>query len=257
MYNFEYFQKWSNLQWAVVFLLISGATMVWMLCSVSVDVHWKLIASIGMVIFLVTPLGSNNYTWSLINNLFFLAPLTFWWLYKFARYRRSVSLFPLKAMLIAILLAVMVQSLGLGLFYVFRDGEDGQRRDTRITEIAVLRGMRTTAENAANLEEIAAFLQQNYNGAGRSALLFGDIPALAYFLALPPAISSTWPDLDTFAIERFATELDAISTKPVIILNANLPDYSAVPVKIEHLTNFMQKHDYKEVFRNQQFVVYN
>jgi hypothetical protein len=253
MYNFEYYQKFSNLQWAVIFLLLSLANMVWMLFSVSVDAHWKLIASLSIVVTLVTPLGSGNYVWPLINNLFFLAPVTLWWLYKFIFYKRGELLFPLQSMLAAILLAVIIQSLGLGLFYVYRDGEDGEKRHTRITEIAVLNGMRTTAANAANLQEINAFLQQ-YNNSSE-AILFGDIPGLAYFLNLTPAISSPWPDLDTFASERFASELDAISTKPVIILNANLPDYSSVPVKIEHLTNYMTKHGYEEVFRNRQFIV--
>jgi hypothetical protein len=264
MYNFEYFQKWSNLQWVVVFLLLSLANLIWMLGSVSVDVHWKLIASIGIVIILVTPLGSNNYTWPIINNLFFIAPITLWWLFKFIFYRRGdigsgqlvISLFPLKSMLAAILLAVFVQSLGLGVFYVFRDGEDGKKRDTRITEIAVLRGMRTTAENAARLQEINAFIERRYSGDEREVILFGDIPSLAYYLNLPPAISSAWPDLDSFPVERFATELDHISARPLIIVNTNLPGREAVVQKQKYLTTFMQKHGYEEVFRNYWFFVY-
>jgi hypothetical protein len=270
MFNFEYFQKFSNLQWAVIFLLLSLANMVWMLCSATIDVHWKLLASIGIVCSLVTPLGSNNYVWPLINNLFFIAPITVWHIYKLVCYappvvgteRFRLPLFPLKAMLAAILMAVFVQSLGLGVFYVYRDGEDGMARDTRIAGNEVLRGMRTTAENAAALQEITAFTRQY--SADTKLIPFGNIPGLSYYLHRPSALSSAWPDLDTFATERWVSELDALSasieikgqTKPLIIVNTELPENKTIEAKGEHLAAFIVKHDYKEVFRNAQFIVY-
>jgi hypothetical protein len=270
MYNFEYFQKFSNLQWAVIFLLLSLANMVWMLCSASVDVHWKLLASIGIVISLVTPLGSNNYVWPLVNNLFFIAPITVWHIYKLVCYappvvgteRFRLPLFPLKAMLAAMLMAVFVQSLGVGIFYVYRDGEDGTARNAKVTGNEVLRGMRTTADNAVSLQEITVFAQQY--AADTELILFGNIPGLSYYLQRPPALTSAWPDLDTFAMERWVNELDDLSghieikgrTKPLVIVNTELPEFKTVQAKREYLAIFMAKHGYTEVFRNAQFIVY-
>ncbi|MDR0221226.1 MAG: hypothetical protein LBI54_07485, partial [Lachnospiraceae bacterium] len=272
MYNFEYYQKFSNLQWVVVFLLLSLVNIIWMLFSSHVDVHWKLLASMGLVIIIVTPLGSNNYLWPLVGNLFFLAPLTVWHIYKLVRYappfvgteRFKLPLFPLKAMLAAILMAVFVQSLGLGIFYVYRDGEDGAARQTRIAGNEVLRGMRTTAANAAALQEITAFTQQY--SADTDLILFGNIPALSYYLNRRSALSSSWPLLDSFATAQFVSELDNLGgwvdikgrARPLIVFAAedNIPDWATVPEKQAALVAFMAKYGYKEVFRNSEFIVY-
>jgi hypothetical protein len=262
MYNFEYFQKWSNLQWMLVFVLLSLVTMVWMLLSSHIDANWKLLAAIGIVISLVTPLGSNNQLWPLINNLFFIAPLTIWHLYKMIRHasptigfgRLKLSLFPLKAMLAAIVIAVFVQSMGVGLFHVFRDGEDGEARNTRIEGNAVLRGMRTTASNAAILQEITAFTQQYPDDVG--LILFGNIPALSYYLNRPSALSNVWPILDSFDPQQFESELNSNYNHPLIIVATTLPQWSTVAKKSEALEAFITKHGYQEVFRNKEFIVY-
>ena len=133
MYNFRYYQKESGLQWGVIFLILSIAINIWMLGTKMIDDEWMLIGSISLVMILITPLGSNNYVWPALNNLFFTAPVTFWMVYKFARWGREyvdstgkVPFFPAKAMMSAMVLAFFVQSIGLGCFYVFLDGEDGQ-----------------------------------------------------------------------------------------------------------------------------------
>jgi hypothetical protein len=272
MYNFKYYQKDSALQWAVIFIIISLLTMMGMLFSQSVDVHWRLIASIGIVIILVTPLGSNNHIWPVINNLFFIAPVTMWHIYRFARYGRRfigtestmIPLFPLKAMLLAIMAAVIIQSLGVGIFHVFRDGENGEARKTAVAGNEILRGMRTTRENAANLQELSGFLDTQPAFQGSSLILYGDIPALSYYLNRPSALSNAWPDLDTFSVSQFAMELDGISgwiemkgdMRPVIIMNARLTERNARSEKKAYLDAFMDKHSYRQVFENAQFVVF-
>ena len=89
MYNFRYYQKESGLQWGVIFLILSIAINIWMLGTKMIDDEWMLIGSISLVMILITPLGSNNYVWPALNNLFFTAPVTFWMVYKFARWGRE------------------------------------------------------------------------------------------------------------------------------------------------------------------------
>ena len=119
-----------------VFLLISIGVTVWMLFTRMIDDEWMLIGSIALMVILITPLGSNNYVWPALNNLFFVAPVTFWMVYRFVRWGRSavdstgrVPFFPAKAMLAALVLMFFVQSIGLLFGYVFLDGEDGTRRN--------------------------------------------------------------------------------------------------------------------------------
>ncbi|MDR0219831.1 MAG: hypothetical protein LBI54_00310 [Lachnospiraceae bacterium] len=270
MYNFTYYQKDSALCWALVFILLSLTSMVWMLFSHQIDVHWKLLAAMGIVVIIVTPLGSNSDLWPVINNLFFVAPITIWHIYKLVRFTPPlvgpasfrVPLFPLKAMLAAIVVAVGVQSLGVGIFHVYRDGEDGEARNTRIAGNDVLRGMRTTAANAAALREITAFAQPY--PADTDLILFGNIPSLSYYLNRPSALSSPWPILDSFDPQQFGRELDDMAgwvdikgkTRPLIILATELPSWATVADKQAALEAFMAKQGYNEVFRNEAFIAY-
>jgi len=265
MHNYRYYQKEAALSWAMVFLLLSLINMVWMLFSKSVDVQWKLIASIGIIIILITPLGSTNRAWTIINSLFFVAPITFWRVYHFACYGRRyigneynmVPLFPLKAMQLAIIIAFTVQSLGVGSVYVFRDCEQGNARNATIERNDILKGMRTNAKNANNIQELNDFITQFADLSNDGGLiLFGNIPALSYYLNRPSVISNAWPDLDTFSTTQFIKELENIHNRPIIIINAQLSDRLSNSEKKQHLDIFIEKNNYTEVFRNPQFIVY-
>lgn len=272
MYNFKYYQKESALQWAVIFIILSLANMIWMLFTRSTDVHWKLIAMTGIVIILVTPLGSNNHIWPVINNLFFIAPVTLWMIIKFAIWGKRyigtesalIPLFPLKAMQMAIVAALLVQSIGVGCWYVFNDGETGELKNTRITGNAVAAGMVTTRSNAENLEEISVFMEEHPEWNERKLILYGDIPALSYYLDRETAIGSAWPDLDSESIGKLEENLVRLTgqmsenakERPLIIYNANMADEKQDSFKKALLDDFITKNQYQETFRNEQFIVF-
>lgn len=277
MYNFRYYQKESAYQWAIIFLIVSLINMGFMLYSKTVDVHWKLIAAIGIVIILVTPLGSNNNVWPIINNLFFIAPITIWRVWHFTMYGRavlslstphgatmSVHLFPLKAMQLAIVIAFVVQSLGVGSFYVFREGYQGEARNSIVVGNEILRGMRTTDDNAALLSELGVFMAQDQAIQDLDLILYGDIPALSYYLNRPTAISHAWPDLDSYPAATFGSELSDIANAvekgervpPLVIIRADMREFLSIPIKRIFLDNYKQQLGYSEVFRNRRFVVY-
>lgn len=270
MYNFRYYQKESGLQWGVIFLIISLIVCIWMLFTDMVDDEWKLIGCISLVIILITPLGSNNYVWPALNNLFFVAPVTFWMVYRFVRWGREyldrtekVTLFPVKAMVSAILIAFLIQSIGLGLGYVFKDGEDGQSRNMKVLNNAVLQGMYTTALNAETLDELSVFMTEHETEyAGKELILYGDICGLSYYLDRAPAIFTSWPDLDTNSFERLQTDLDELSgemsekgQRPLVIITPQM-DACATDKKLSAIMAFMDENDYRQVFANEVFVVY-
>ncbi|MDE7287772.1 MAG: hypothetical protein K2N55_13165, partial [Lachnospiraceae bacterium] len=241
MFNFKYYQKEAALQWGAVFLLVSFAVLIWMLCTRWVDAQWRLIACIAFLILLVTPLGSNNHIWPVLNNLFFIVPIIFWMVYRFARWGRiyldasgKVPLFPVKAMVAGILIAFMIQSVGIGCVYVFLDGEGGERRMYRVSDNPVLRGMRTSEMNAETLEEINAFMVENKSGFNNKKLiLYGNIPGIAYYLDKEPAVYTTWPDLNTSSLSQLSEELKAVSDgikagdmdRPLVIMTPAIDAY--------------------------------
>lgn len=270
MFNFRYYQKESGLQWGVIFLILSLAVGVWMLFTGMIDDEWKLIGCTLLVIVLITPLGSNNYVWPALNNLFFVAPVTFWMIYRFVCWGREyldrtekVTLFPVKAMASGVLIAFLIQSIGLSMGYVFMDGEDGQPRDFKVLNNEVLSGMYTTALNAETLDELSVFMTEHETEyVGKGLILYGDICGLSYYLDRAPAIFTSWPDLDTNSLQRLQADLDNLNgvisekgQKPLVILSSQI-DAGATDKKLSAIIAYMDNNDYRQVFANEAFVVY-
>ena len=289
MFNFKYYQKEAALQWGAVFLLVSFAVLLWMLYTRMLDANWRLIGCIALLMILVTPLGSNNHIWPVLNNLFFVAPVIFWMVYRFVRWGRTyldttgkVPLFPVKAMTAGILIAFFVQSVGIGCTYVFLDGEGGERRMYRVSDNPVLHGMHTSEMNAETLEEINAFMVENKSVyEDKKLILYGNIPGLAYYLDKAPAIYTTWADLNTSSLSQLTEELEVISDgiktqemqRPLVIMTPAIDAYfSGNPdamvfwgadkegynqdEKLKAIRYFMEENAYSQVFANEAFVIY-
>lgn len=289
MYNFKYYQKEAGLQWGVVFLLVSIGVSLWMLGTRMLDDEWKLIGCISLITMLVTPLGSNNYVWPALNNLFFVAPVTFWMIYRFARWGREcldstgrVPLFPVKAMLSAMVIAFFIQSMGLLACYVFKDGETGEKRNVKVMNNQVLEGMYTTLSNAETLDELSLFMtEQEAEYEGKKLILYGNIPGLSYYLDKAPGIFTSWPDLDTNSGEQLLLELRELTVelaekqteRPLVILIPAHAAYLAgdeegmawfgtdkvacsADEKLNAIGKFLEENHYKQVFSNEAYVVF-
>lgn len=289
MYNFRYYQKEAALQWGAVFLILSLGVCVWMLFTRMLDDEWRLIGCIALLMILITPLGSNNHIWPALNNLFFIAPVVFWMVYRFARWGRrcldttgKVPLFPAKAMFSGILIAFFIQALGVGFGYVFLDGEGGEERIYRVSANPVLRGMYTGEMNAETLEEISCFmLESKEEYAEKKLILYGNIPGLSYYLDKAPAIYTAWADLDTNSFSQLKEELEEWTAslaekgreRPLVILTPPLAAFlsgdkdaiawwgvdaeaCAGDDKLGAIQDFMEVNAYEQVFANEAFVVY-
>lgn len=283
MFNFKYYQKEAALQWGVVFLILSLGICVWMLFSRMHDCEWKLIAAMSLIVILITPLGSNNYVWPALNNLFFVAPITFWTIYRFARWGRpyldvtgKVPLFSVKAMTMAMVVAFLIQAVGIGCNYVFLDGEDGHKRDTTVEGSRILRGMKTNAGNAGTLEELNTFmLENNTEYRNKKVILYGNIPGLSYYLHKAPAVYTSWADLDTNSYERLAEDLNTLNqtmteeNRPLVIFseeimaqvldlqeNGMTGDGSVWEQKLKAVLDFMTENEYRKAFENEKYAVF-
>ncbi len=289
MFNFKYFQKEAALQWGAVFLLVCLGVTVWMLFTRMLDDEWRLIGCIALLIILITPLGSNNHIWPVLNNLFFIAPVAFWMIYRFARWGRTwldttrkVPLFPAKAMFSGMMIAFFVQALGVGCQYVFLDGETGEPRVYKVAANPVLHGMHTSEMNGETLEEISRFMTEHRaEYESKKLILYGNIPGLSYYLDKEPAIYTAWADLNTNSLERLEEELQELAglykenhkDRPLVILSPPLAAYLSgeektiawwgVDVesckkdeKLKAIEDYMEAGAYEQVFGNEAFVVY-
>ena len=237
----------------------------------------------SLIVVLITPLGSNNYVWPALNNLFFVAPITFWTIYRFARWGRpyldvtgKVPLFSVKAMTMAMVVAFLIQAVGIGCNYVFLDGEDGHKRDTAVEGSRILRGMKTNAANAGTLEELNTFmLENNTEYRNKKVILYGNIPGLSYYLHKAPAVYTSWADLDTNSYERLAEDLNTLNqtmtegNRPLVIFseeimaqvldlqeNGMAGEGSVWEQKLKAILDFMTVNEYQMVFENEKYAVF-
>lgn len=269
MFNFKYYQKESALQWGAVFLLISIGINIYMLLSKRVNNDWKLIGCMSLIIILISPLGSNNYIWPILNNLFIVAPVTIWMVYKFVRWGRryldvtgKVPVFTFKAMAASVVLMFLIQSIGVGFGYVFRDGEDGTPLSAKITGNSVLKGIHTTALNADNISSLSEYIERGgAKYAGRKVIQYGDIPGVSYILDMAPALNTSWSDLDSNPVEDMQEALARIdgsdaSERPLVIVSRQLVDAPDDSVKLNLVNEFIEENKYEASFINDGFVVY-
>lgn len=276
-YTLDYRNYSSMYFWGVLFLMVSLGVCVYTIFLSKREKEMKLLASMAVILIFITPIGSNNGLYSSVNNLYFVAPIVFSsigdLLYVPKRVKIigkvEIATFPMKAVLTGLVCVVLFQSVTFGMSFVFRDGIDGQDRNYVVVNNQTLVGMKTTEKNAQNLQELNDYLLEA-DRCQREVLLYGDVPALAFYFSLKPAISSTWPDLDSFSYEKFSEEMNLVATKeqlPLVITNAatkvNMSEYRNVTTggssrekKLIKLQQFLQENQYKESYSNEAFVVY-
>lgn len=260
MFTTNYQDYWSMFEWgmqllilAFIFLLFGLAQPFFLQSGGGPDEQFLSAAVLTEL--LILPLGSNNYTFPILNCLFLIAPYVIWMfrrLWQETRHRRAH--FAWHAMVVMILVMVLVQGSLFHVSFAFRDGTDGEKRSVPLSVENNRRaaGMFTTPENAAALTELTALLQERgITDSGRRAIVFGNAPGIHYLCSLPPAIDSTWPDLDSYGTDQFHAALAAIDaeneeTRPVILIHHEETAQSAsAGEKLEILTTFMTEHHYR------------
>lgn len=272
LFNMKYSTKMSMFQWAVMLLSFLMMTGVYHIFSKKTKPEFKLLCGLSMLVVVLTPLGSNNHLYSSINNLFFVAPVALWAIlecgkripavWSFFGEKLKLYAYPVKAMVVMILCALLVQSTGFGIVYVFCESDGGENMNTRVEGIPVLAGMYTDAERAEQIEELYGYMTEA-KLTDRELILYGYIPSVAYYLDMPFAISA-WPDLDSYAIETMEQNLMTVRAKitegekePVVVWAADrLPLGGDFSPKVKLLLRYMEELNYRQVFRNGKFVVF-
>ncbi len=265
MFSFRYYEDYTSMyEWGMIGLYMGLFACAYLLFGKGVSNSERLWGMISLVVICITPLGSNNYTYQNLNNLFVVAPVTLYAFVKLFRRRYSVEvqpfMFPWKAMAAAMGAMILVQSIGFHLGFVFRDGMDGTPRDTVLTGNSTTTGMRTTQENAENLGGLISYIESLKEAEQAAelteAIYYGDCPGLPFLLQIPSAIDSSWPDLDSFAISQMEENLMSLKEKPVIIMRKTEPTSASFVEKKELLQDYMSAKHYEVVYENDGYTVY-
>lgn len=305
VFNVKYYTYESMFQWVAVFLMLSIIICVHDLTSSAMNRKQKIMALCVLIVVAVTPIGSNNHLYPNINNMFLILPFSFTRIYQAFTGRMqgdyfesgwladsnckigriTFSSFPVKAMLCLFIAVFCIQCMGFGIVFTFRDGMSGQKRDTKVENNAILNGMVTNKELAEELDGLTTFVEQE-GLQNKKVILYGQIPGIAYYLDMQPALSTSWPDLRSYSLDVFEEDLQKISDgldvtssdtdRPVIIVSAKIDAYLTddaegmgitgvtqsdlegylADQKLQDLGQFIQKYNYTEVYTNTGFAVF-
>ena len=273
----NYFYYDSMEQAATMFIIITVVFLVvGSLGHLNGSKEEQTFAFCALMIILIMPIGSNNRTLPLINNMFLVAPISLW------LYRRMMQKlgdeewnFAWQATFVGIVTVLAVQGILFHLNFSFIDGMDGvQERDSVVSNIPKAKGMKTTKDNAETLDELALFIKGNIHEDDK-VITFGSVPGISYLFDLEPAINTSWPDLDSYSRDKFKAEIDRAfneDKKPVVIIgkqdieeyykeeedtdNPGPDIYANAKAKYSLILDYMDEYDYNIVFESTRFVVY-
>ena len=271
MFNLKYYTYESMFQWVAIFLILSIVTMLMVMTQKEHQAEEKMLAFIILLVILVTPLGSDNYLYPIMNHLFLIAPISLYWMFQ----KGKNAALPVKMMLAMILAVTLIQSIAFGYTFVFRDGTQGEALTTEMTNNRVLKGMKTSEQKAAMLSSVTKYVYDN-DLTGNEVILYGNIPAMSCFLEMPAALTTSWPDLATYRVESMKAELEQLKKEdemPVIMLNAGVAAWMSEDLeemtkleitpekyqnddKVELIRQFIMEQQYSEVYANDMFVIY-
>ncbi len=262
MFSFRYYEDYSSIyEWGMIGLYLALVACGYLLLAKGVSESERLWGMVSLVVLCITPLGSNNYTYQNINNLFVTAPLTVYAFVKWFRRRYPVEQrilhFSWKAMVAVLAIMILVQSAGFHMNFVFRDGMDGTLRDTKVSSPKVIARMMTTQKNAEELGGLLAYLEEEKTQqSDTEAIFYGDCPGLTYLSQIPSAIGNSWPDLDSNGVEWMEEELMGLEVRPLVVIRKVEPSSDSFVVKKEMLQDYMSANHYETVYENNGYAVY-
>lgn len=287
MFTFLYYDYSGIYYPAVLLLLVAIGTAVFCLLKRDVAAEKKILAAAMLLEIFLTPLGSNNKLYPIINNLFIVLPFLLWTAYDarlvYARRRSGLSAsdnsflwcFPL----IGLVTFVLVQSVGFHAAFAYNDGVWGEPRDLQAALPEKAAGVWTNRERGVLLEELVNFVKEE-NLTGREVICYGELPGLSYLLDMAPALSTAWPDLTSYRMVEYLRDMEAVEMEgrngkelPAVIVSTPVAAYlsddgeaiawfgvdmeaCAADEKLQILREFLTEHGYAERFGNAEYVVY-
>lgn len=242
----------------------------------------RLISALLVIQVMISSIGSNNGIYPSLNNLFLAAPYVLWELGKLnkikyvnGKWEGILSSAPARYMSAMFLLLCAVQFCGFGYKFVFAEATGVQNADTVLENNEVLAWVKMPTEKANWMKATTDYVARE-GLAGSEVILYGDIPALSFYLNMPSAFNP-WSSLDSYSFEAMQEAIsDLKQERPVIILihgysrlyeggrsalageetNEAVVEKMANDKKFAELASFMKEKNYKKSFSTELFVIY-
>lgn len=238
----------------------------------------KLISAMVVLVVLLTSLGSNNKVYPSMNNLFVAAPYTLWQCWRFCVHvtekrigKITFSAFPVKGILAAFLCMCLFQFGGFGVKFVFAEATGVYNLTASVENNEILRNIKMSPEKARWLTELSGYVEER-GLQGREVILYGDVPALSYYLQMPSAFNA-WSDLRSYSYDTMAGDLaqeerqirEGNVEKPVVLVDYTWegkegPEqnekWRQMQEKWKLLQGFMKRNGYELTWQNDRFAFY-
>lgn len=255
MFSFRYYEDYSSMyEWGMMALYLAIIAGIYMIVSRKSSKEIKLYAVLGLVVIVISPLGSNNYTYQNLNNMFLVMPLLMYAAQDLIKNLKEEYYFPVKSYVIILVAVIAIQAWGFHMEFTFRDGMDGTPRDSEVVSVDSLKGMYTNYINMASLTTLDDIMQRI---GPEEIIYFGDCPGLTYILRIPSAMTSSWCDLDSVGIDEFKGDLDRLNSScPPVIIRQTEPAHVHYEEKMTALQNYMDEYGYECLFENTDYKVY-
>lgn len=266
IFSVDYTLYSSIFVWGEFVVYIAVITAVYALASKKVDKKFKVMAVAVITVILITPIGSNNGFYSMLNNMFIPSVFVVGMMGEmnvlgkmkeelfdgivkkdakrskeevienkevkkakmFGKFEANLT--PIVFAFLLVLAACVVQGLGFWAVFVFRDASFISGDYVLIEDDAILGGMRTGSSNAESLSSLKNYIDTNEKDASE-VILFGNIPGIAYCTGLECAISHTWPDLDSYPYDEMRSDLDKVKGTPLVIVHV---DYDGIDKGLDY-----------------------
>ena len=246
---------------AIVFIVLTLVIGCINLVRKDVSKQEKLVAIMVMLLLIINSLGNSTGLFASFNNLCLAAPYTLWNSYQFIRNVKKNFAWPAKAVLIAFLYVLFWQVGLFGQYFFFTESSGATDVVTIVENNEVLEGIKMHPYKSEWLTSVSTHVNA-YGLTGREVILYGNIPALSYYLQMPPAFNS-WPDLGSYNIKQMEKDMKELQDQidegeviaPLVIVEATISQNTADP-KWSMILDFMAINNYECTFYNGKLLMY-
>lgn len=270
--SFYYYSYDSMYRPTILFMILAMVMGVISIFQPGCPKQEKLLGGMVILVLLLTSFGSNNNVYPSINNLFVAAPYTLWQAVCFTKWslfsqkqkgtwKLCISPLPVKLALWAMLCLFFLQGLCFGAVFTFAEATGVQDVSSKVTNNKVLAGVKMSPERAQWMTELSAYVEER-GLQGREVLLYGQLPALSFYLQMPSAFNP-WSDLRSYSLakmeqdmSRLQKEIDIEGKESPVVIAENGVKQSKDDAKWQLIQEFMEAYGYEETFLNEKFTVW-
>lgn len=257
----NFFRYESIMGPAIVFIVLTLVIGCINLVRKNTTKQEKLVAIMVMLLLIINSLGNSTGLYASFNNLCLAAPYTLWHSYQFIRKVKNNYAWPAKTVLIAFLYVLFWQAGLFGQYFFFTESTGATEISTYVENNEVLEGIKMHPHKAEWLTSLSKYVNEN-ELKGREVILYGNVPALSYYVQLPPAFNS-WPDLGSYNINQMMIDMEELQEQidnheviaPLVIVESSFTQSTTDP-KWNLILDFMNRNNYECTFYNGKLLMY-